>query len=171
MHEQTVKHSDAATQVENILFKFLKGTLCALDGFLGFAQLMDVEVDGGEITEHMWTTPRQALARRHAGEIEVVTPTFVTLDWLRRYARVADVIADINGPVKFHTHITAVEDGNIAFYHGDVAYHSLDPSAPGHRRRANMLKSGWWWEEHDGNGNGPWTQPVDFELPNESSDK
>ncbi|MAP12243.1 MAG: NUDIX hydrolase [Gammaproteobacteria bacterium] len=134
-------------------------------------QLMDVEVDGGEITEHMWTTPRQALARRHAGEIEVVTPTFVTLDWLRRYARVADVIADINGPVKFHTHITAVEDGNIAFYHGDVAYNSLDPSAPGPRRRANMLKSGWWWEEHDGNGNGPWTQPVDFELPNESSDK
>ena len=130
------------------------------------SQLTDeVAVDGGEITAHMWTSPAQALARRHLGEIEIVTPTFVTLDWLRRYQRVEDVIADIQAPVCYHTHITPVRDGNIAFYEGDIAYNSLDPTTPGPRRRVNMLASGWWWEEHDGNGNGPWTAPVGIEVP------
>ena len=121
-----------------------------------------VTVDGGEITEHEWLRPADALKRRHHGEIELVTPTFVTLDWLRRFTTVNQALADVVEPVNFHTHITQIERGSIAFYDGDVAYESLDPEQPGPRRRANMLDTGWWWEEHDGRGNGPWPAPIDF---------
>lgn len=120
--------------------------------------IADIEIDHGEITEHAWIRPAEALERRSAGEIEVVTPTFVTLDWLRRYNEVQAVVNDISGPVAFHTHIRQVGDpdpGMVAFYDGDVSYHSMDLDTPGPRRRCYMLQSKWWWEEHDGNGNGP----------------
>jgi 8-oxo-dGTP pyrophosphatase MutT (NUDIX family) len=124
--------------------------------------LADVEIDGGEITAYKWMNATEALERRHRGEIEVVTPTFVTLDWLRRFTSVNDAIASIQAPIDYHTHIISTDNGNIAFYAGDVAYDSLDPTQPGPRRRANMFNDGWWWEEHDGNGTGPATQPLDF---------
>lgn len=126
------------------------------------ADLADVVIDDGEITEHAWINPRKALERRSAGEIEMVTPTFVTLDWLRKWSTVDDIISDVGDPIAYHTHITPVgepDPGNVAFYHGDVAYDSLDLDAPGPRRRCYMLRSAWWWEEHDGNGNGPAPAP------------
>lgn len=126
--------------------------------------LNEISVDQHEISEHAWLSPSEALAKRHRGEIEMVTPTFVTLDWLRRYSSAAEAIESVGEPSRFHTHITKVDDGQIAFYEGDAAYDSLDPAAPGPRRRVNMLSSGWWWEEHDGLGNGPWPRPVDFQL-------
>ncbi len=127
-------------------------------------EMAEIAIDGAEITEHAWVMPSTALRWRHEGEIEIATPTFVTLDWLRRYGTVQQVLDSIEAPFEYHTHITQTPEGSIAFYHGDVAYDLLDPNMPGPRRRANMLKSGWWWEEHDGEGNGPWTEPVDFSL-------
>ena len=38
-----------------------------------------VTVDEGEITEHEWMRPDDALARRDAGEIELAPPTWMTL--------------------------------------------------------------------------------------------
>lgn len=126
------------------------------------ADLEDVSIDHGEITEHAWISPTAALERRAAGEIEVVTPTFVTLDWLRRHDTVNSAVADIDGPLTYHTRIHQVEGadpGMIALYHGDVAYESGDHGTAGPRRRAYMLESAWWWEEHDGLGNGPSPPP------------
>jgi 8-oxo-dGTP pyrophosphatase MutT (NUDIX family) len=124
--------------------------------------IADVSIDHGEITEHAWINPTKALERRAAGEIEVVTPTFVTLDWLRRHDSLDDLIGSIEQPQSFHTRIRPLEGsdpGNIAFYHGDVGYESMDPDIPGPRRRCYMLSSAWWWEEHDGEGNGPAPPP------------
>ena len=126
------------------------------------AEHAQVEVDGGEITDHTWMSASRALKRRHAGEIEVVTPTFVTLDWIRRHANIAELQASVGRAVDYHTRIIATLGGNIAFYAGDAAYESLDPAATGPRRRANMLASGWWWEEHDGSGVGPAPAALDF---------
>jgi 8-oxo-dGTP pyrophosphatase MutT (NUDIX family) len=123
--------------------------------------LGEIQVDGGEITEHEWLSPRAALKRRHQGKIELVTPTFVTLDWLRRFDKTSEAVASISEAVSYHTHIVKTERGSIAFYPGDVAYDTLSPEAPGPRRRVNMLDTGWWWEEHDGEGNGPWPTPID----------
>ena len=63
----------------------------------------DISIDHGEITEHAWISPTAALERRAAGEIEVVTPTFVTLDWLRRHNTISSVVDDITEPVPYYT--------------------------------------------------------------------
>ena len=114
---------------------------------------LDVAIDHGEITEHHWMTPNEALLRRSAGEIEIVTPTFCTLNWLRSYGSVDEACVSIQHPECFHTHIKEVagdDPGMVAFYDGDVAYEALDLDAEGPRRRCYMLKSDWWWEEHSG---------------------
>ena len=58
---------------------------------------LDVSIDHGEITEHRWMTPTNALQRRSDGEIEIVTPTFCTLDWLRAFDSVQDACASVQG--------------------------------------------------------------------------
>ncbi len=115
---------------------------------------LDVAIDHGEITEHHWMTPTNALRLRAAGEIEIVTPTFCTLNWLEQFRTVSDASAAVQNPECFHTRIKQVDGsdpGVVAFYSGDVSYESLDLAAPGPRRRCYMLQSAWWWEEHDGN--------------------
>jgi 8-oxo-dGTP pyrophosphatase MutT (NUDIX family) len=114
-----------------------------------------VAIDGGEIVDHAWLTPAEALARRHRGDIELVTPTFVTLDWLSRRSQCAEALRSSGEPNSFHTRIVETDEGRVALYHGDTAYDSQDLSSAGPRRRANMLTRGWSWEEHDGDGNGP----------------
>lgn len=126
------------------------------------AGLADINIDGEEIVDHRWLTPVDALLARHRGELEFVTPTFVTLNWLRQFDSAAQALASIRGPQCFHTRTVKTAAGSVALYDGDVAYESLDPEQPGPRRRANMFDSGWWWEEHDGEGNGPWPAPLDF---------
>lgn len=116
--------------------------------------LAEVTIDGGEITDHGWTTPAHALERRARGEIDLVTPTFVTLDWLSRHARLDDAVAAAERPLLYHTRMIDVDGGQVALYEGDAGYESEDPDAPGARRRANLFPSGWSWEEHDGTSSG-----------------
>jgi len=115
---------------------------------------LDISIDHGEITDHHWMTPKDALQRRADGEIEIVTPTFCTLNWLQGFSSVQQACDAIQQPQCFHTHIKEVkgaDPGMVAFYAGDVSYESLDLEAEGPRRRCYMLKSSWWWEEHSGN--------------------
>ncbi len=117
------------------------------------ANLGPVRVDGSEILDYAWVTPATALQRRAAGEIEFVTPTFVTLTWLSAFQSCADVLASVNGHTCFHTQLIAAPEpdpGNVAVYVGDAAFPNGDLDAAGPRRRCVMVRSGWRWEEHDG---------------------
>jgi 8-oxo-dGTP pyrophosphatase MutT (NUDIX family) len=50
----------------------------------------DVIVDGGEIGDHLWTPPAVALELHAAGDIELVPPTWVTLQRLAEAGAVMD---------------------------------------------------------------------------------
>ena len=104
----------------------------------------EISIDNGEITEHKWVTPSEAMQQRAENEIEIVTPTFVTLDWLQKFKSVQEAILAIARPICFHTHIREVtgdDPGMIAFYPGDISYETLDAAADGPRRRCYMLES------------------------------
>ena len=112
-----------------------------------------IRVDGSEILDYAWVSPAAALARRAAGEIEFVTPTFVTLTWLSGFTRAADVLASVDGHTCYHTEIILAPEsdpGHVAVYVGDAAFPDGDLDAPGPRRRCVMVRSGWRWEEHEG---------------------
>jgi 8-oxo-dGTP pyrophosphatase MutT (NUDIX family) len=108
----------------------------------------DVVVDGGEIHEHRWMAPADAMARRDSGEIELAPPTWVTL-WRLSHARdVASAMTESATvhPERFETHMTRAGGDMVAVWHGDAAYDdgNLDRSGP--RHRLWMDASGWRYE-------------------------
>jgi 8-oxo-dGTP pyrophosphatase MutT (NUDIX family) len=113
--------------------------------FVGLAPEGRVVVDDGEIREHQWIRPADAIARRESGEIELIPPTWVTLHRLSDAASAAQVCADARDrdPEIFVTHIARVEGGIASIWQGDAAYDDLDTAKPGPRNRLLMLDSGW----------------------------
>jgi 8-oxo-dGTP pyrophosphatase MutT (NUDIX family) len=120
--------------------------------FLGPAPIGEVTVDMGEIRDHRWFEPADAISRRDAEEIELAPPTWLTLHRLARYPDVAVTMADVRAaePEFFETHIARVEGGIAALWEGDAGYESSDGDAPGPRHRLWMLPSGWRYERSRG---------------------
>jgi 8-oxo-dGTP pyrophosphatase MutT (NUDIX family) len=113
--------------------------------FIGAAPEGRVVVDDGEIREHQWIRPADAITRRESGEIELIPPTWVTLHKLAGAPSTAEVCADARArdPEIFLTHITRVDGGIASIWHGDAAYDDLDTDKPGPRNRLLMLDTGW----------------------------
>jgi 8-oxo-dGTP pyrophosphatase MutT (NUDIX family) len=108
----------------------------------------EVIVDGGEIGDHVWTTPADALDRHRNREIEMVPPTWVTLHGLCAAPDTAAALAAARGAdiELFSTHM--VDDGGVqmALWSPDAGYEANDPSAPGPRHRLVMDPAGWRYE-------------------------
>lgn len=117
--------------------------------FLAAAPEGEVTVDGGEIKEHTWCSPKLALDRRAAGEIEIVPPTFMTLLELseHRSASAALDAAEEREPVFYETQIAVLDDGAVALWRGDAGYDDRNPDMAGPRHRLWMVESGWRFEQ------------------------
>jgi 8-oxo-dGTP pyrophosphatase MutT (NUDIX family) len=105
----------------------------------------DVVTDGGEIGDHVWTTPSGALARHAAGEIELAPPTWVSLHAMAEHPSPAAALeAAAANPVSFYaTRVANIEGGIVTMWAGDAGYESGDPTAPGARHRLEMVEGGW----------------------------
>ncbi len=110
-----------------------------------------VTIDDGEIHEHQWMSPRDALAQRDRGEIELAPPTWVTLHTLAGAATVSDALAAAaaTDPPRFITKIAFEEGRMVAMWEGDAGYESGDSDTPGGRHRLIMVE-GTWSYERDG---------------------
>lgn len=109
---------------------------------------VDVVVDGGEILDHRWLRPVEAMAARDAGDLELSPPTFITLAELARYGTVARALDDLGRrrPTFFATRFATVPGGAVALYAGDAGYQDEDADRPGGRNRLWMLDEGWRYE-------------------------
>ncbi len=128
--------------------------------FVASAPEGDVEVDGGEIHEHQWLTPRDAMGKRQEGEIELVPPTWVTLHQLDQHTTVEAALswAKVNEPREFRTRPIAKDPLTLAWAgdhvydgHGSQGASPTDPipesSGPeGARHRLIMHPDGWIYE-------------------------
>ena len=104
-----------------------------------------VVVDDGEIHEHLWIRPAEAMTRRDAGEIELIPPTWMTLHMLSEEPSVdaAMAVARANDPRIYVTHIARVDGGIASIWQGDAGYDDGDAMKPGPRNRLLMLEEGW----------------------------
>ena len=116
--------------------------------FLAQAPPGEIVVDGGEIHEHAWMAPADALARRDAGEIELAPPTWVTLFELSKWGGARESLEAVRAraPERFETRIAIEETGPIALWHGDAGWAEGDANAPGPRHRLRMHAEGWHYE-------------------------
>lgn len=111
----------------------------------------DVVVDGGEIGDHVWTTPRAVLDRHDAGEVELAPPTWVTLWGLAQSATIDDAIdAARTGAVRRHaTKVVGVAGGIVTLWEPDAGYPSGELDTPGPRNRLHMVDGPWRYEVSD----------------------
>ncbi len=116
--------------------------------FLAPAPTGAVSIDGGEIHEHQWMSPRAALEEQRRQRIELAPPTFVTLTRLASFAGVEAALAAFRAasPERFATRIARAEGGMVALWHGDAGYDEGRADAPGDRHRLWMLDDGWRYE-------------------------
>jgi 8-oxo-dGTP pyrophosphatase MutT (NUDIX family) len=111
----------------------------------------DVIVDGGEIGDHVWTTPAAALERHRTGEVELLPPTWVSLQRIAHLPDVASAVADVAaGRIDhFSTHMADADGLLVTLWEPDAAYESRDLTAPGPRHRLTMDPAGWRYERSD----------------------
>ncbi len=107
----------------------------------------DVAIDHGEIHEHEWLGPKQAMAKHLAGEIELVPPTWITLHQLSEHTSVESAMAWARAtePRRFWTKPMGKSPKTLV-WEGDVAYESLDEAMAGPRNRLLMHPEGWVYE-------------------------
>ncbi len=106
----------------------------------------DVKVDGGEIKEHAWITPGEALQRHAHEEIDLAPPTWVTLYHLSKYTQSTEAIEHFSqlAPRYYETHLAKNSTGTrIAMWDGDAGYEDYDADAEGATHRLVMNPSGF----------------------------
>jgi 8-oxo-dGTP pyrophosphatase MutT (NUDIX family) len=94
-----------------------------------------VVVDGHEIVDHAWMTPRAALERG----LPIAPPTYVTLHQLADHTDVASL--GTGPPLGIERFVTKpARHGEVRYllWHGDAGYDDGDAGAPGPRHRATM---------------------------------
>jgi 8-oxo-dGTP pyrophosphatase MutT (NUDIX family) len=116
--------------------------------FVAPAPVGEVSIDLGEIHDQAWMSPLEAMRRRDALEIELLPPTWVTLERLATFASVAAALSACRSctPERFATRIASVPGGGLTLWQGDAAYESGDAHAHGPRHRLWMLPTGWRYE-------------------------
>jgi len=119
--------------------------------FVAAAPTTDVVVDGGEIHEHDWLRPSEALHRRDEQQIELAPPTWVTLHELSGWSCVEETLAAVSGraPERFETHIAVAEDHPVALWWPDAGWEDGDLAKPGRRHRLAMNETCWRYERSD----------------------
>lgn len=108
-----------------------------------------VSIDDGEIQDHAWIRPSDALARHAAGEIDIVPPTWVTLYHLSRYQPAAAVLEHFRANARkvYSTRVGKAADGvRVAMWHGDAGYADWNADVPGARHRLLMGEGGFVFE-------------------------
>lgn len=107
-----------------------------------------VQVDGGEIFDHRWVRPSDALAAHRAGEMELPPPTWVTLNRFAGLSSVAQAFTRLREwPFEsFVPRLHMLPAGACALYEGDAAYDSGEVDCPGARHRLWMVPGDWRYE-------------------------
>jgi 8-oxo-dGTP pyrophosphatase MutT (NUDIX family) len=113
--------------------------------FLAGATPETVVIDGGEIVDHGWIRPEDALGRHAAGEIELLPPTFVTLADLAAHESVAEALdaARGGGVPRYLTRMVKVDGDLVALWSGDAGYESGEGGRAGARHRLLMGSLPW----------------------------
>ncbi len=109
----------------------------------------EIIIDGGEIHDHQWINPRDAIERHSERTLDFVPPTWVTLHYLAKYGSVDELLSVFaSRPAKiYETHLGKTESGErVAIWHGDAGYEAWDPKVAGERHRITMAKSGFVFE-------------------------
>jgi 8-oxo-dGTP pyrophosphatase MutT (NUDIX family) len=103
----------------------------------------EVLVDGGEIANHRWVRPADALAESgdRAHPMRLMPPTFVSLSDLVDCGSCAEAreVIGARDPIIYAPRMVFVQDGICFLYGGDAGYEDENLDAAGPRHRCYMV--------------------------------
>lgn len=108
-----------------------------------------VKVDGQEILNHRWITPKAALNLHREGKIDLAPPTWISLFHIDQYASPNAVLSDFHDSKDkvYETRIVKNNEGiRIALWAGDAGYESSDADMVGERHRLTLAQTGFTFE-------------------------
>lgn len=111
-------------------------------------EIDDVVVDGGEIVQHRWLKPQEALDAHRAKTFELTPPTFVTLWELSGCESADDALAMYRNRTvpEYLPHVCQSERGLCMLYPGDIGYDNKDAQRHGARHRILLADGVWHYE-------------------------
>ncbi len=101
-----------------------------------------VTVDGGEISNHRWVSPQEAITASIEGDLKLMPPTYITLLKLSEFNSIEEVDAYMGDhqPLKYFPRMVKTEsDGMHFLYEGDAGYETASLNADGGRHRTHIL--------------------------------
>ena len=108
-----------------------------------------VSVDGGEILNHRWVDPDQALLLQAEGKIDLAPPTWISLFHVGQYNNGKEVLSALSGQKDkiYETCIVKNEQGvRVALWSGDAGYEKGIADIEGERHRLVLEESGFIFE-------------------------
>lgn len=107
-----------------------------------------VTVDGSEISSHCWFRPQHAIEAQQRGEISILPPTFITLQWLCEGDSAAQILRSCQerGAAHFAPKIVMQDNAICNLYVEDAGYADGNPELPGPRHRFWMIPGNWYYE-------------------------
>ena len=117
--------------------------------FLAPAPAGEIRLNPGELIDHAWLTPAEALGLHRDGNMLLVAPTFVTLTVLQQFQNTAAALA-YAASAQPETYSSRLLDGYepdaVIAWHGDDQYPAEGAGQPGSRHRLVMRGSDWRYE-------------------------
>ncbi|MER2136152.1 MAG: NUDIX hydrolase [Arthrobacter sp.] len=117
--------------------------------FLAPAPAGEIRLNPGELIDHAWLTPAEALRLHRDGKMLLVAPTFVTLTLLQQFQDTAAALAHA-ASAQLETFSSRLLDGYepdaVITWHGDEEYPAESAGQSGGRHRLVMRGSDWRYE-------------------------
>ncbi|QCR20878.1 NUDIX hydrolase [Agrococcus sp. SGAir0287] len=114
--------------------------------FLARAPQAEVAANPGEIEEHRWLRPEDALDAHAEGDLLLFPPTWVTLHALVGAASVDDALEGVRA-AGVDRYVTRHDAAGARFlWHGDEAYDGADETLDGPRHRLLTAEPRWRYE-------------------------
>jgi 8-oxo-dGTP pyrophosphatase MutT (NUDIX family) len=110
----------------------------------------EITIDGGEIQDHQWINPGEALARHAKGEIDLAPPTWISLYQISKFETAAAAVDHLAAlpPRYYETRIVQDDDGaRIAMWAEDSGYDTMDSEKSEQTHRL-VMKAGSFEFEH-----------------------
>lgn len=112
-----------------------------------FGQVQDnnqrVQIDDSEIKEHLWTQPQVALDKMLNGKLNLMPPTFISLQIIRNSNSIQEARKKLLQEKPIVVLPVARKQGSefVLMYNGDAGYEAGDPKITGPRHRFIMDQS------------------------------
>ncbi len=137
----------------------------------------NVQIDDGEIKEHIWIQPQEAIAKLRAGELQMLPPTLMSLQLISRCKTAQEAFDFLEKKEPQYILPVLKTEGAVfhCLYEGDAGYETGDANKEGARHRLILdMKKGDFHFEYEncnhipavnGQGESRVGEPIQIQLP------